>query len=125
MKAIENISQKLEKVMLQGFNIADGSTEIKLFHSEIKLYHVEGSIFVYFKHIEGITDSTLINLYEIGSQESYYLYSTMTAIIEDIAEFGKEADNAAAIKVYKNVLEFCKKVGFKSGDFEEAVEKLI
>lgn len=124
MKTIENISQKLEKVMLEGLRLANSSTEIKLFKSEIRLYLIEGSIFVYFKHVQGVSGSTMVNLYEIGPQESYYLYKTIAEIIEDIAEFGKDADNEAAIKVYRNVIEFCKGVGFKSGEFEEAIENL-
>jgi hypothetical protein len=124
MKTIENISQKLERVMLEGFRLADSSTEIKFFKSEIRLYLIEGSIFIYFKHVKGVSGSTMVNLYEIGPQESYYLYNTMTEIIEEIAEFGKEADNETAIKVYRNVIEFCKEVGYKSVEFEEAIEKL-
>lgn len=124
MKSIENISQKLEKVMLHGLSIAENSSQISFFQSEIILYSVDGSIFIYFKHTRGTSGNVKINIYEIGAQESYYLYDTINLILEDIAEFGEKANTQTTMKVYKSVIEFCSKIGFTCKDFEEAVKKL-
>ena len=123
MKAIENISQKLEKILVKGFDVAESSIEIKLYQTNIKLYLIEGSIFVYFKHKKGTSNSATVNVYEIGPNESYYLYDTIRSIIDKISGYGEQSDKETALKVYKEVLDFCKNTGFESGEFEEALSQ--
>lgn len=124
MKSIENISQQLEKVILKGLDTTNYQTHIKLFQAGISLYFIDGTMFIYYNRFNPFSKTRMVNLYEIKSTESYYLFDTIKKIIEDISNYGHEASEQDTFKIYSEVIKFCKKIGFNYKDFEIAIKEL-
>ncbi len=125
MKSIENISPKLEKVILRGLELSSESTHIKLFKAVISLYRVEDTIFIYYQHQNTYSNKSIVNVYEIKSTESYYLFETIDIIAKDLENYGTEADKQDALKIFSDAMDFCKKINFEYGDFEIAINKFL
>lgn len=124
MKAIENISENLQKIFLKGLELHEKTSKINLFHAEIDLYKVGDSIFVLFHHLKPFTDKKAVSLYEIRSAESYYLFDTIKSILENLDEYGPESYDKNVFKTFSDTIKFCKKVGFECSAFETALNKL-
>lgn len=124
MKSIENISPKLEKVILKGLEIAHQSACIELYQAVISLYNLEDTIFVHYQRRNTFSNKNIINFFEIKSTESYYLFDTINSIVEDLDSFGTEAGRQDSQKIYSRVIDFCKKAGFDYKDLEIALTKI-
>ena len=124
MKSITNISPTFEKAILKGFELSDKHTQIKLFQASISLYHMENTIFVYFSHTKSLSNKNVVNIYEVKSVESHYLFDSIKTIIEDLDSYGSEASKQDASKIFSSVIDFCKQVDFDYNDFERALKKI-
>jgi len=124
MKSIVSISATFEKVILKGFELADNSTQIKLFQATISLYHIDDTIFVYFSHTKSISNKNVVNIFEVKSVESHYLFDSIKTIIEDLDSYGSDANKQDASKIHLGVINFCKQVNFDYKDFEIALKKV-
>lgn len=119
MKSIENISPKLEKVILKGLELSNESTHIKLFKVLISLYRVEDTVFIYYQHQNTFSNKSTVNVYEIKSTESYYLFETINMIVKNLENYGTDTGKQDALKIYSAAVDFCKKIDFEYRDFEE------
>lgn len=124
MKAIENISARLENILLKGLETADKKVQVKLFNSSVSVYHVEDTVFVHYQHLKTFANKNEVNFYEIKSSESYYLFDSIKSIVEDLDNYGTDAGKQDALKIYSSILSFCKEIGFGCKDFETAISKL-
>jgi len=124
MKSIENVSSLLEEILVSGLKKADSFLEIELFQASIKLYYYENTVFVLYSKIDTYTKKNIVAFFEIKNTESYFLFSTINQVLDDLDRFGEEQKRKETLELYSKVISYCNQISFGCTDFETAIKKM-
>jgi len=124
MKSIENVSPALENVLVSGLKKADSFLEIALFQASINLYYYENTIFVLYSKVDTYTKKNIVAFFEIKNTESYFLFSTINQVLDDLDRFGEDQKRKETLDLYSKVISYCNQISFQCTDFEIAIKRM-